>query len=434
MKYRFIGIIACIAVIAIAVFVSLLAPKPSMRYHQHLEAAEKPECSHGGDVFCTHLPLIEIDTQGLTADGSNDIICNIKIIDNAETNNHIEDAPNITSSAYIHKSSSTLDNSDYALRLVGENGESNPQTVMGMESHYEWELQGPILDKTLIRNYMWYNIAGEIMDYAPNVRFCEAFLNGEYIGLYVMTETVTSGDIMGSRLRLIANNINNSFSGYLLRLGMTGEQGINNIDPFTVYTHRFSGSVNIEYPKTDFLTEEMAESIRQDFSSFEKTIYSLDYNNKRYGYKSLIDVDSFADYFIINEFALNYGDSWQSTYIYKDFDEKFRMCVWDFASSCGNLKPAGFRMQNDVWYVMLFKDEEFVEKVISHYNRLRKTYLSDEYLNGYIDEVINYLGDAVDRSCALEEYDEAVKQLKSVISERGRWMDNNIQTLRQYVD
>ena len=29
------------------------------------------------------------------------------------------------------------------------------------------------------------------MSYAPNVRFCEVILNGEYEGLYVMTEMIT---------------------------------------------------------------------------------------------------------------------------------------------------------------------------------------------------------------------------------------------------
>ena len=64
---------------------------------------------------------------------------------------------------------------------------------MGMDAHYEWAMHGPYLDKSLIRNYMWYNIAGEIMDYAPNVRFCEVIINGEYKGLYVMTGTITNG-------------------------------------------------------------------------------------------------------------------------------------------------------------------------------------------------------------------------------------------------
>ena len=72
--------------------------------------------------------------------------------------------------------------------------------MLGMDAFDEWALHGPYLDKTLIRNYMWYNLAGEIMDYAPNVRFCEVLLNGVYQGLYVMTETVSSG--ADARLKL----------------------------------------------------------------------------------------------------------------------------------------------------------------------------------------------------------------------------------------
>lgn len=48
---------------------------------------------------------------------------------------------------------------------------------------------------------MFYNIGGEIMEYAPNVRFCEVLLNGEYQGVYVMTESITAGDD-GARLSL----------------------------------------------------------------------------------------------------------------------------------------------------------------------------------------------------------------------------------------
>jgi len=431
-----------------------------MRYHQHLEASEKKPCSHGGDVFCTHLPLIEIDTQGAeipgkAEDGADDIVCTVKMIDSEKTNNHKDGEASITSSAYIHvrgRSSRAFDKFGYALRLVDENGENNPQSVMGMARHHEWALHGPILDKTLIRNYMWYNIAGEIMDYAPNVRFCEAFLNGEYIGLYVMTETVTAG----TRLNLAIGKMGGSYAGYLLRLDTGSKEDIKNIKPFSVYTHRFSGSVNIEYPGKENLTEEIADSICKDFSAFEKALYSFDYDDGKYGYKSLIDIDSFADYFILNEFALNYDAGELSTYIYKDLDGSFKMCVWDFNNSCDNyieadLEPSGFKMQRGVWYDMLFKDEDFTERVISRYKKLRKTYLSDEYLNDYIDGVIDYLGGAVDRNFEKwgytfekehdmlipsernpRTYGEAVAQLKTAISERGRWMDENIEALRQY--
>jgi len=56
-------------------------------------------------------------------------------------------------------------------------------------------LHGPFLDKTLMRNYMWYNLSGQIMEWAPDVRFCEVFLNGGYQGVYVMEEQIESATI-----------------------------------------------------------------------------------------------------------------------------------------------------------------------------------------------------------------------------------------------
>lgn len=88
-----------------------------------------------------------------------------------------------------------FDKKGYLLRTTKDDGITNRDVEMlGMDAHHEWALHGPYLDKTLIRNYMWYNIAGEIMDYAPNARFCEVIINGEYQGLYLMVETITSGE------------------------------------------------------------------------------------------------------------------------------------------------------------------------------------------------------------------------------------------------
>ena len=78
-----------------------------------------------------------------------------------------------------------------------------------MDAHHEWALHGPFLDKTLVRNYMWYNISGEIMEYSPNVRFFELVLNGEYRGLYLATEMITAGK-EGARLNLQVNKKDNT--------------------------------------------------------------------------------------------------------------------------------------------------------------------------------------------------------------------------------
>ena len=111
-----------------------------------------------------------------------------------------------------------------------------------------------------------------------------------------------------------------------------------------------------------------------------------------------------------------------------------------------------FCLQDGLWYDMLFKDEEFVEKVISRYYELEKQYLNEEYMNSYIDSVIEYLGPAIDRNFEkwghtflpewddrlynyqrnIHSYDEAVNQLKDYIKNRCEWMNENIDSLRQY--
>ena len=209
MKYRIIGAVACICILLVSVLnypVLLTGRMESRRYHQHREATPKAVCAvHAEKEFCTHLPLIAIDTGGAeipgrglvdeedrhmgfttTAEGADRITAQMRVMDSAEENNHPTDAPAVESNVVIHvrgNSSRYFEKAGYRLELVDENGDNNPQSLMGMDAHHEWALHGPYLDKSLMRNYMWYNIAGECMEYAPNVRFCELMLNGEYQGI-----------------------------------------------------------------------------------------------------------------------------------------------------------------------------------------------------------------------------------------------------------
>lgn len=470
MKYKIIGIVVCVAVLLISLCAPHVMGEAKTRYHQHLEAAPKKECTHAEPVFCTHLPLVMIDTAGkeipgrpfFNAEGervypSDVITAHLQIIDNQGENNHVDSPAAVSSTITIRmrgNSSRAFDKPGYAIKLITEAGKNNPQQIMGMDAHHDWVLHGPFIDKTLMRNYMWYNIAGEIMDYAPNVRFCEVMLNGEYQGVYVMTESITAGE--QGRLKLSVSKKDNSFTGYLLRLDRGSNTDIKNISTFSIYSMKTKQLINIEYPGAANLTPALAESIRQDFSSFEKALYSYDFDSKEYGYKKHIDALSFADYFIINEFACNYDAGIFSTYIYKDIDKKFRMCIWDFNSACDNyqevkIESDRFQLHNSLWFYMLTKDEDFTDLIISRYRDLRRTYLSDDYLNAYIDDCIAYLGDAIDRNFErwgytflpqydaltppernLHSYDEAIAQIKSFLKARGEWMDANIEILRQY--
>jgi len=469
MKYKVIGSLFCVAVLLISsVNFSLLMHLGVPRCHQHLEAQEKEACMHGDDLFCTHLPLISIDTGEIeipgkaikegnevigytTAEaGSDRITAQIEAFDSKNYNNHLTDTPAITSNMTIHvrgNSSRAFDKLGYRIKLIDENGQNNPQALLGMDSHHEWALHGPILDKTLMRNYMWYNIAGEIMRYAPNVRFCELILNGEYMGVYVFTEVITAGK-NGSRLDLT--------SGYLLLLDHLDGEEQNHLKSFTTYTLRTKNKLAVIYPGALNMTDEIFEGIKNDFSAFEKSLYTYDYDNNKYGYKRCIDVDSFVDYFLINEFTCNYDAGWLSTFIYKDTDGIFRMCIWDFNASCDNDQQAympenQFKTQFSLWYFMLCKDEDFTNRCIERYRELRKTFLNEQYLYEYIDSVVDYLGPAIERNYEKwgyqfsEEYDvlepmernprdyaDSIEKIKKFIHIRGSWMDENIETLSQY--
>lgn len=480
MKYKILGLIMCVCILIVSLCAPLAFADNTGRVHQHLEAEEKTECSHGDESFCTHLPLLVIDTgnreipgdviydeneavTGYTtaADGEKTILAKIRVVDSETANNHITDEPVYTSDMRIRirgNTSRTFDKKNYAIRLTTEDGENNPLPLLGMDAHHEWALHGPYLDKTLMRNYMWYNIAGEIMDYAPNVRFCEMVLDGEYMGVYVLTETITKGDD-GARLHLEVDAKNQTFSGYLLRLDRpekVEDNPLAHAQTFTTYAMRTKNALEIIYPGTSNLTSEIANGIRQDFSDFEKALYSYDFDNETYGYTKLIDVDSFVDYFILNEVTCNYDAGWLSTYIYKDVNGLFKMCIWDFNSACDNyqesmITPNHFEMQSDLWYFMLMKDEDFTDRIIERYRELRKKELSEEYLFQYIDDVTDYLGPAIERNFEkwgysfADDYDllkpssrnphshaEAVEDMKKFLTVRLAWMDENIEILRQY--
>ena len=72
MKYKIIAITLVallLGVIACGSVMPRIMKTENDRYHQHLEAEEKKACRHEGDVFCTHLPVIVIDTGGVEIPG-----------------------------------------------------------------------------------------------------------------------------------------------------------------------------------------------------------------------------------------------------------------------------------------------------------------------------------------------------------------------------
>ena len=459
------------------------------RYHQHLEQPSEAQLGAADDEasFHTHLPVIRIDTDGqripgypivgpdgrhrgyeTTESGETEIVVRYETVTAAgawHTEASPADGQGTARMRIRGNSSRYFSKSSYRLKLTADAAGTVAQkrAMLGMPEGEQWALYGPFLDKTLLRNYMWMNIAGEIMDeWVPNVRFCELFVNGEYRGLYVLMEMI---DVQSGRLELTEYRDGDAVMSYLVRI----EPEINAqraVDNFGFYTYRMEDGRHVEllYPGATHQTQHVKDYVATDFNEVERMLYASDSK----AWKQELDLDSFVDYYILEE-LLGVNDAFSaSTYFSRDVRGKLRIGpVWDFNNVLDNffqpLPEEGFLLAQRGWFGQMMQDETFVKRVIARYRQLRKGVLSDAYLEAYIDGTREWLGGAIERNYAVwgyafdpdnlsnreyrtpepgteqslaalnpSDYAEAIEWMCEYLSDRTAWMDRNIETLRQY--
>lgn len=360
------------------------------------------------ESFTSHLPLVIIDTMGQEivntkyydlenqayrytegVDPYTDMV--ISIIDhNNERPNTLGDTPTQSSYGRIKvrgntSASAAFPKLQYLLKLKTEDGEKNPVEILGMEPSDTWILNGTMIDKSYMRNYLALNFAGELDPYTPDIRMCEVVLkreNGyEYIGLYGMYEKIEQGE---GRVDIpaVSNPIALSDQSYIVQRDRKAVDGYS-MEVWSTQHQRSENWINLEYPNPENITPEYWNYIQNDIRQIEQALYSDD-KNEFIRYRTLLDVDSFVDYFIINEFFGNYDAGWNSTFLYKN--EKGQVAigpVWDFDMAMDNYDKGLFESREIVfyqapWFDRLVTDDYFVAQVIQRYQQLRRGTMSDK--------------------------------------------------------
>ena len=65
------------------------------------------------------------------------------------------------------------------------------QQILGMPKDRDWALISNYADKTLMKNYLMYHLSSKLgAYYAPRCEFIELYINKEYLGIYLFTETI----------------------------------------------------------------------------------------------------------------------------------------------------------------------------------------------------------------------------------------------------
>lgn len=481
-KLTYLCTIATVIVFGI-VFSQIDSNSKNNRYIQHEEEA-LPETPMPETGFASHLPIITVDTdtdrmiwynsngvyddqnqpvRNMTAEeaeSKREVGCRVQVFSEKGVWHSLEDTPQVNAGGSIRirgNSSKNFDKKSYLLKFRKENGEETRESLAGMTKASEWVLNGPILDRTLMRNYLCYNVAGQVMNYVPDVRYCELFLNGEYKGVYLVVEAVTRDE---GRLELTKADKNQAVTSWIIRMDREGK-GDTPVENFAYYTFQMGVSgVDLRYPGKDTLTPEQFRYVQEDLSEIERAIHSADRSDPVKGYQAYLDVTEFARYFVLNEFFGNVDAGRFSTYYYKDVRGKVAPVVWDFNNGCDNYidyiyDDSGFNLTQSPWFGQLMKDKKFVNEILHQYDKLRKTVLSDQYLMEFIDETSAYLQDAAERNYEVygylfdlsqidtvnylepvernyTSYEESVKQLKEWLVKRGGWLDRHMDSLLQY--
>ena len=89
-----------------------------------------------------------------------------------------------------------------------------------------------------------------------------------------------------------------------------------------------------KYPKAEDITDPQKEYIAAFVDSMETALYGPDFASEELGYRQYLDIESFVDYFLINELSRNNDGFKKSRFFHKDKYSnggKFKAGpTWDF--------------------------------------------------------------------------------------------------------
>lgn len=412
---------------------------------------------YGLDDFETNLPIVHINTGGQRVSKENKIGAYLSVTEAAEGKaRSIMETPDWDASILLNyrgaSSYSQFDKKQYRIKFVKKQGSDKAKEVafLGMGENSEWVLNGPFLDKTLIRNKLVYDLGRELFEWAPDSRYCEVFVDGKYQGVYLAVEPVTNGE---GRLRLCEFGLANGQTAYIVKRDRSDTEE-NPLDVYGHYMGKTNNDLFIDYPGAKRLTDVQREWITADIDAFERVLYNEHFADPKDGYAKYIDVDNFVDYVVLNEVVMNNDAGNLSTYIYKELGGKFQIAIWDYNNCFDNYQwfPQAYDesfLKESAWFSQLLKDPVFVNKVVTRYHDLRDGILSEAYLNEQIDARQALLGDAIDRNFAIwgytfyehlvrhenglhtnpKSYDEAIGQLKKSMHTRLLYLDEHFADL-----
>ena len=188
--------------------------------------------------------------------------------------------------------------------------------------------------------------------------------------------------------------------------------------------------------------------------NFENVLFSGDFMNEENGYRKYIDIESFVDWYLINEISKNNDAKFYSScFMNIEPGGKLKMGpLWDFDLAFGNVNYNdndifdGLWIIKASWFERLFKDPAFVSEVNKrfqyYYNNRYEIYRiineKAQYLNRSIIENNNRWGTLYmymsPNSVVLGKYQNEVQNMKVWLDKRFEWLKTEFESMGEVSD
>ncbi len=235
------------------------------------------------------------------------------------------------------------------------------QNVLEMGKGKKWCLLANCFDPSLARNYTAFEIAHELgLEYTPDYRFAELWLDGTYKGSYLITDPIESGK---NRIEIDtdADDFMVEYEAYRdedLMAYVTTDDG----------NLRFSVS-EPEMPDPADYKENEIEQYNADMKAYDLKVSNISAimtnvteTIKNGTYEEMcevIDMESFVDYYVLNEIMKTCDFGWSSVNFYYSDGKLHAGPTWDYDLSSGNTNPeypSLVNTESEIAYTQYFTD------------------------------------------------------------------------------
>ena len=286
-----------------------------------------------------------------------------------------------------------------------------PREVLGMEPAMKWNLLANSTDGSYIRNKIIRDLAHESIEaYEPEGEFAELYLNGVYQGLYLLTEAV---EIAENRIEIEPDE--NWFVE--MELDFRARE-----DETQIVTKQ--GQIFIVHSEYGVSKEDL-KVIEERLNDVESALFAEDGISTVSGKSldELIDLDSFAEAWLIEELSGDHDVGITSQFAYADKDEDslwYSGPAWDFDGIMTNVNTPMYSVPEALTSVVWMsrpeenKNQNRWMAAMWNYPRFQEL-VKEKYCSVFRDNYEKELNDKIDG------YVEMVK--RAAVLDAFRWQE-----------